>query len=1203
MEKTPQDRIVEEALSTAKRWQDRANELMTAEEKAIQEQMKRLVQNPNEKVVLVRLIDQSFRSDDYRRVADQVNKLLREYGVPKFFSLPEQGLMRLFLSLGRHVPNISIPKMIEKIRKDSSRSIIPGEEESLYAHLKRRKAEGVRMNINHLGEAVLGEEEAGHRLSAYLTDLADPNIEYISVKISTIFSQINPLDFEATVDVIVRRLSRLYREAAKHTYTKKDGTQAPKFVNLDMEEHRDLEITTAAFLRVLNQPEFHTHSAGIVFQAYIPESFAMQQELTEWAKQRVETGGAPVKIRIVKGANMEMEQLESVLYNWPLPSYDDKADTDANFKRMIRYGLMPENAKAAHIGVGSHNLFDLAYAYRLARENDVVEAFSFEMLEGMANHIRRAIQETGEEMVLYAPVAGRDQFINAIAYLIRRLDENTAEENFLRHSFHLTTDSGAWALLKRGFLESLERVETVSGNPRRTQDRRTETHVSKVDPRLKNTFENEPDTDWSLAANRAWAEGIRKKWKKSPQDPPEKISPAVAGKDIFEGKKTISITDSSQAAEEGGVTAAVCALADVSDLAAAVETARADPDGWRTTPFETRWEILSRAACNLRKARADLIGVSAATAGKVFFESDPEVSEAIDFCEYYPYSAAAYYARKNLECRPKGVGVVISPWNFPIAIPTGGMTAALCTGNTVIFKPASAAIPTARILCECLWSAGVSKNTLQFLPAAGAEAGDALIGHPDVDFIIFTGGTETGMHIIKKCPGVYLAAETGGKNATIVTAMSDREQAIGHVIHSAFSHCGQKCSATSLLILEREVYEDELFRRQLKDAAESLAAGSVWDFKSRMGPLIKPPAGDLKRALTVLEPGESWLLEPRPAENNPYLWTPGIKWGVRPGGYTHQTEFFGPLLAVMCAEDLEEAIRLANDTPYGLTSGLESLDRREQERWKAQIVAGNLYINRGTTGAVVLRQPFGGMKKSNLGAGIKAGSPNYVTQFMNITETGYPETGAIMEDHTLLRLARDWRLKLDWDLFSDHTDDLEKTHRAICSYLYWMETEFSRETDYFHLRGQDNLLRYQPVGKVMIRIHPADSLFEVLARIAAARITGCPFEISHPPGLKTPVTAFLTGHEGRRFTDNTLPMHQSEKDVAERIPKLRRIRYAAPDRVSPEVLSAAARTGFYVSRTPVLMEGRVELLQYLREQAVSVEYHRYGNLGERAVLD
>ncbi len=471
--------IIKASIALAEAWQDRANTLLNAEEKGIQEQMHRLLAHPIDKVILTKLIDQSFRSDDASRVADQIESLLGKYGVPDFFSRVEKLLMQMFLGLGRHFPDIAVPKMIDKMRQSSSRAIVPGEAGPLHAYLSKRRKQGVQVNINHLGEAVLGEEEARFHLRTYLEDLKDPLIEYISVKISTIYSQIQPLAFEQTVNTLIDRLSLLYKTAGEQHFVRKDGSKVPKFVNLDMEEYRDLEITISAFMGTLNQAAFKNHTAGLALQAYLPDSHGMQRELTAWAKKRVAEGGRPIKIRIVKGANMEMERIEAALHNWPLAPYDNKLEVDANFKRMVDFGMEQANIEAVHLGIGSHNLFDLAYACELARRKKVMPFLTFEMLEGMADHVRRALQEMSGAVVLYAPVAAKAQFINAIAYLIRRLDENTGVENFLRYSPNLKTDSEEWTFLKNQFLASCEQKEKAGKYPKRTQSRFDETFPEK----------------------------------------------------------------------------------------------------------------------------------------------------------------------------------------------------------------------------------------------------------------------------------------------------------------------------------------------------------------------------------------------------------------------------------------------------------------------------------------------------------------------------------------------------------------------------------------------------------------------------------------------------------------------------------------------------------------------------------------------------
>ena len=430
--------------------------------------------------------------------------------------------------------------------------------------------------------------------------------------------------------------------------------------------------------------------------------------------------------------------------------------------------------------------------------------------------------------------------------------------------------------------------------------------------------------------------------------------------------------------------------------------------------------------------------------------------------------------------------------------------------------------------------------------------------------------------------------------------MSDRDQAIGNVIYSAFGNSGQKCSATSLLILEPEVYEDAKFKQQLVDAARSISTGSAWNFYNIMGPLVQPPQGDLLKALTELELGETWALRPQNIDDNPFMWTPGIKWDVRPQSYTHMTEFFGPLLGVMRADNLDHAIELVNQTGYGLTSGLESLDPREVDYWQERIKAGNLYINRGTTGAVTLRQPFGGMGKSALGAAMKAGGPKYTAQFMDFEAVGPPIDDAAQKPHLLLTLSRRWQQQLVEGEFQGIESDIENTIRAIQSYLVQTEREFSRRLDYFQLRGQDNILRYLPVGTVAVRLHEDDCLFETLARIAAVIVSGCKLRISIPEELDTRVTRFLDTKDGRRLIGRNPIVYELDKGLIKSLPIIDRIRYAAPDRVPRDVQRAAAEIGFYIARTPVMMDGRIELLQYYRPQSICNNFHRYGNLGERA---
>lgn len=1218
----PQSRLpqaVQKALFLACRLQERAAELQTPQEKRQQAELDRMLQNLQDKATLTQMTDQAFRSKAPHRAVDQFIHILDVQGVPRFFSPLERTLLKGFQSFGGYLPGVAVPLVKDRMRHETANVILPAEREMLTQHLRERREAGVRMNVNYLGEAILGELESRRRLEIYLAALQVPEIEVVSVKISTLYSQISALAREHTVGVVCDRLELLYRAAAHATFRRFDGTLVPKFVYLDMEEYRDLSITAEAFMRTLDRPGLEKVSAGIALQAYVPDSFQVQTQINEWARRRAARGGAPVTIRIVKGANMEMERVEASLRGWPQAPFQSKVETDANYKRMLEEGMKAENRTAVRLGVASHNLFDLAYGLALAAEQGAFEQVQFEMLEGMANHQRRALFEVAQNLLLYAPVCRKEDFIHAIGYLIRRLDENTGPENFLRHAFMIQVGSPEWRQLEDGFVKAFEARDRVRALPRRTQNRLVEPQQPLRCGADWTRFVNEPDTDFSLPRNGEWAQQIIASWE--PRCGPQAIEiPLVIGGEEIRDPKSETRTGPGVPAAPApkrvarecldpsrpGVVVGRYAQAAAGDIERAVACAAADEDGWRTMPVIERHDRLGRVAQELRRSRADLIGAALADGGKTIPESDPEVSEAVDFVEFYSASARSFQELPGVNARGKGVVVVVSPWNFPIAIPCGGVAAALAAGNTVILKPASDAVLVAYELCCCFWRAGVSRKALQFVPCSGGREGQQLVTHPKVDAVILTGGTETALTMLKAKPDLHLLAETGGKNATVVTALADRDQAIKHVLHSAFSHSGQKCSATSLLLLEAEVFDDPEFKRTLCDAVESLTVGSAWELTTRMGPLIRPPAGDLESGLKVLEPGETWAVLPKRVGANPNLWSPGVKWGVQPGSYTHLTEFFGPVLGVMRFEKLPEAIALVNQTGYGLTSGLESLDDREQEIWKAGIRAGNLYINRPTTGAIVLRQPFGGMGKSAFGPGIKAGGPNYVAQFMEFstaasTQSAGRRTGGELADARLNALRAHLRQRAEASGSAERRD-LERVILALESCDRAMKAEFGAVHDDLRLLGQDNFRRYLPVHWLRIRVHPDDTFFELVTRVGAARTAGCRITVSVPEGLVHPGVELLESQLTADWAAAIEFVSESEEELADviRARQTDRIRYAAPSRVSPAVWQAAAETGLCLVHTPVLAEGRIELLWYLQEQSVSFDYHRYGNLGLRA---
>ena len=1078
-------------------------------EKSRARQIAGLIADPSAKALSIAMTDRLFRSADPQRAARGWRAIVSGFGLPRGFSWLDRAMLRLGAAASRVFPGVVMAAVRWRLRHDSRGVILAAESAPLERYLAERRDDGTRVNVNQLGEAILGEEDAARRLESVLTLLARADVDYVSVKISAIFSQINLLAWDTTLAEIKTRLRRLYRAALS----------LGKFVNLDMEEYRDLALTIAAFCEVLDEPEFLSLRAGLALQAYLPDSHAAQRVLTDWAKRRVAAGGVPIKLRLVKGANLAMELVEAEQHGWHPAPYAVKADTDANFRRMLEYACQRENAVAVRIGVGSHNLFDVALSLVLREANGVPEAIEIEMLEGMANHQARAVRDAADSLLMYAPVVQERDFGSALAYLSRRLDENTAPENFLSDLFALAPGSEAWERQKERFIHGWKNrhgVATASHRavaatppsqhvPAAVAATPPSQHVPAA-PRREGdvtaeprAFSNSPDTDWTQCANRDAVWRAVKTFRLS-EPPAELDAPAIS---------------------------------------AALATAQAAQPAWETRGDVARAAVLRRCGDVMAAHRMETIAVLRDDGKKAIAEADTEVSEAIDFARYY---AATGAAPAGVKACALGVAVITPPWNFPFAIPCGGVLAALMAGNSVILKPARDTIRTAWWLAQQLWEAGVPRDVLQFAVCADRGAGRALITDPRTAAVVLTGAYETARMFQDWRPSLRLFAETSGKNSIVVSALADRDLAIRDIVRSAFGHAGQKCSAASLAILEAEVHDDPTFRRKLRDAAASLRTGPSTDPASVVTPLMSKAGRDLHRALTTLDTGESWLLEPRQDTNDPCLWSPGIKLGVQPGSWFHQTECFGPVLGLMRARHLDEAVAFQNAVGYGLTAGLHSLDEGEIATWRERVEAGNLYINRAITGAVVQRQPFGGWKRSAIGPGAKAGGPNYVNIFRHCENTA--------------------------------PLDLERTAESYRA--AWRE-HFSQPHDPSALRCESNVFRYRPCRGVILRLDGRDGtdgiygIVESLARLAAGTC-GVPLEIS------------IATDESDEVFASRLP------DLARRAEFLRT--FTTP---SDEVLRAAHAAGLNWIDAPLSANGRLELTRWLREQSVSETRHRYGN--------
>jgi RHH-type transcriptional regulator, proline utilization regulon repressor / proline dehydrogenase / delta 1-pyrroline-5-carboxylate dehydrogenase len=1158
-----------EVIDFAKSFLEKAEKELTPLELKEQKKYAVMVQNSNDKLLLSKMLDESSQIRNNRKLSKRMKILLERYGVPEFFGASDRLLLKLFTAFGYQFDFIAMPIFKKRLRSETSKVIIDEEATALNEHLTERKAQKIGQNVNLLGEVVLGDGEAKHRYQHYLEALTYPNINYISIKISGIYAKINALNYAQNKKDLCELMANLYQQAIDYPYVDDKGVSRPKFINMDMEEYKDTELTLDVFKTVLSMPQFKNLEAGIVVQAYLPDASNFQDELLEFAKKRLAEGGSPLKMRLVKGANLQMESIVSSLKGWDNPVHSSKLEVDANYLHILDKAMLPENAKALHLGVASHNFFSIGYAYLLSKQNGVEDSVTFEMLEGMANHLPRVMRSLDKQIILYTPVVKDEHFLNAVSYLVRRLDENTGKENFLSYSFNLKVGSGQWNFLKQQFLDAYALKDTISTSPKRHQDR-TQPIVPTTD---LEAFKNEPDTDFDLPANRKWADGIREKWKKSPTDALYEI-PVQVGEKTIKGEKQLEYFDHGQ---EEKVCVCKVGLTGLPEVEEMLRIADEDASGWRKKSLAHRNQILHKVADNLSTKRGDLIGCMSAITGKTFYEGDVEVSEAVDFCRYYPISMKTFEDLENVTISPKGIILVIPPWNFPLAIPVGGVAAALAGGNSVILKPATSAYPVAREFAQCFWEAGVPKDALQLLCADGREPVNYLTKNPLIKHIILTGGTDTAFQLLKANPKCPLAAETGGKNAMILTASGDRDHTIQNVVTSAFSNAGQKCSACSLLLLDKEVYDDPDFKSKLVDAVSSIQTGSQWDGASTVGPMITNQNDKLEQAIQHLEEGESWLVKPEYVDANKYILRPSVKWGVKPGSFTFQTELFAPVLSVVRIDDLVEGIKLVNSGDYGLTSGLQSLDESEIETWKNSIEAGNLYINRGITGAIVNRQPFGGMKLSAFGGGIKAGGPNYVSCFVKFEQK--PQT-------PILKTATTHFPTLSALLGEQENICFQ---RAIENYRASWLKEFAAEYDTQHIYGEKNTFRYLPIQNMALRIHANDAVLDLLLVIAAAKVAKAGLTIS----IDANDSKFAKVKDALAASYPVVV--ESESQFLTGVKKYNRIRTLTAG-LSDAFYETAAKNGQYIAHQAPLPEGRVELLHYLKEQSISYEYHRYGSI-------
>ena len=857
--------------------------------------------------------------------------------------------------------------------------------EVLAAAMRERKLRRA-FTFDILGEAVTSEPEADRYLRQYL-DLVEgiaptvnswpesPQIDRaglwelprvnVSVKLSALDSRFDPIDPEGTTRRVATRLRRLLRLARNHR----------AHVHVDMESYHAKDLTLSIFREVLMEDEFRDWpDVGIVIQAYLRDSAADLSALAEWARRR----GTPVWVRLVKGAYWDYETVYAQSQGWPVPVYQQKWQSDANFELLARFLLRNHGVLCA--ALASHNIRSLAHGIAVARHLGLPSAsFELQMLYGMGDLEKQALVDMGYRMRIYMPYG---ELIPGMAYLVRRLLENTSNDSFLRASF---TDFVSPEKLLMNPLDVAGR-----DGPKQADKAAAivphESQTSSVAP-----FANEPLADFAR-------ESQRRSMLKALDRVRQNLGghhPLVIGVESCDTAERLISHDPSLKTRVVGTTASAgAAKADE-----AVAAARAAWGGWNALGVEARAEFLLRAAKRMRERRFELAAWEVFECGKGWRESDADVCEAIDFCEFYARDAVALESphgvdvpgeENRFDYLPRGVVAVIAPWNFPLAILTGMTAAALVTGNTVVMKPAEQSPVVGAKLMEIFQELDLPGGVLNYLPGPGETAGARLVEHPDTAVIAFTGSRAVGLAINRHAAEVSASgigcvkrviAELGGKNAIIVDDDADLDEAVIGVVKSAFGYQGQKCSACSRVIVLAGVYDT--FLQRLVDASRSLQVGPAEHPATSVGPVID--AETVARVRRYIELGRKegravLAVDVGPLADQGHFVGPHIFADVAPEAKLAQEEIFGPVLAVIRAADLEEAFRIFNRTEYALTGGIFSRSPATLERARRELLVGNLYLNRGITGALVNRQPFGGFKMSGIGS--KAGGHDYLLQFV-----------------------------------------------------------------------------------------------------------------------------------------------------------------------------------------------------------------------------
>ena len=924
--------------------------------------------------------DPAFKAQLFRFVdvlpslhsSSEVVRHLREYLGDKAVELSPA--MKTGLAAAAFAPGLVAGAVKSNVSSMAGQFVAGATPEDLVKRFRKNAAGGIATTIDLLGETVVSQAEAdtflarnlevldtvaaaiGQKDQPSFSDLGPkgplPRLN-LSVKVSALTPEVHQADPESSIAALQERLRPILRRA------KDIGA----FINFDMESYALKDLTLSLFKSILSEEEFRTApAAGIAMQAYLRDCEQDLRSLIAWARQ----AKRPIVVRLVKGAYWDYETTLAGQRGWPVPVWSEKPESDANYEKLSL--LLLENVDLTAPAFASHNVRSCAHAMAQAERLGVdPRAYEFQALYGMADELKAALVASGRRVREYCPVG---DLLPGMAYLVRRLLENTSNEGFLR-----AKDAGGASRA-----ELLKNPVSLIAPPKPPA------------PPRRAAFRNAPNTDFTLAANRA-------KMRAALQSVGQglgKTHPIVIGGRRISDRPLVDSTNPAHPSQVVGR----WPRGTVADADEAVAAARRAWPAWAARPVDERAAILERAAEIMEARRFELNALAIYEAAKPWLEADADISEAVDFCRYYaaeirelerPRVTQDVPGERDVQLwTPRGVGVAIAPWNFPLAILCGLTVAPLVAGNAVIMKPAEQTTVIAAALMDILVEAGVPPGALNFLPGMGEDVGARLVSHPGTDFVAFTGSRAVGLRIWETAgrtpPGQAtlkkVVCEMGGKNALIIDNDADLDEAIPAALYSAFGFSGQKCSALSRLIVLDEVHDK--FVERFLAACATLPVGDPAEPGTVVGPVIDAESRDRILAMIAKGQGEAKLafqsaLDPALAAAGTYV-PPTVFTDVPPTASIARDEIFGPVVAVLRAKDLDEAFRLALDVDYALTGGIFSRSPTALERAQREFLVGNLYLNRGITGAIVERHPFGGFRMS--GGGTKAGGRGYLENFL-----------------------------------------------------------------------------------------------------------------------------------------------------------------------------------------------------------------------------